>query len=386
MARLIVIIPLLLLVGAKLFTWWAKRRTAALEQRVTGLRPGARRLDPAAFGLPARTDLDTTRNRPPGPDAEALARIAAEGTDDWRPFAARLTPAGDGAGLRGRRIDELAGHAAKDDGWLRAWRTAEPASPDAAIVHAAALVQLAWEVRSGLRAEHVTREQFDAFHRILREAVDAFDEAARLAPDDVAPWEGRLPIAMGLGWSHEEFGKAWQEVVTRSPYHHVAHRTALQYWCRKWRGSHELMFGFAEQAAAGAPPESLLSGLYLIALHEYELTRDDYGAWRTPEARHAVDRVLADLRTVPAEDPRAPALRHLLAYALTHDRRWAEAVEQFRLVDRYIDSAPWSYSADPVDHFDKVRVLALTGWDAAGRPAPPQPTAQQTAAQQTAVP
>ncbi|WP_052391061.1 DUF4034 domain-containing protein [Streptomyces sp. NRRL B-24484] len=371
MARLILLIPVLIFVGAKLVTWYANRRTAELNRRIADARAGTAHLDPTAFGLPARTELDATRNTAPDASDEAAARAAAAaGSGDWRPFAAHLAEAGDDHELRHVRIRGLAEHAAEEDGWLRAWRAERPDSPDAAIVHATALVELAWKVRSSLRASEVSREQFAAFHRILAEAEEAFDRAAELAPGDPAPWAERIPVAMGLGWDHERFGQLWQEVVRRSPHLFTAHLNALQYWCAKWRGSHELMTDFAERAAAAAPPESLLAGLPLLAVHEREITQDTYAAWRTPAARAAADRLLAALETVPADDRRVPKMRHLLAYALTFDERYAEAVGQFRLAGRYIGCQPWSYSGDPVARFSEVRNRALVGWEKAGRPAP----------------
>ncbi|MEV4614452.1 hypothetical protein AB0K43_17915 [Kitasatospora sp. NPDC049258] len=301
--------------------------------------------------------------------AEATAATRA---GDRKPFAAFLAGAGSGWNLRGHRLWVLAEQAAEEDGWLRAWQAADPDSPDAALVHATSLIEVAWTVRSGKRAAQVGREQFEIFHRLLGEAVDAFARAAEPAPADPTPWAAQLPIALGLGWSHEEFDRVWQEIVARDPYHYGAHHSALQYWCRKWHGSHERMTAIAERAAAAAPPQSLLSGLRLDAVHELEITEDSYRAWTTPEAQRALDQVLADLRTVEPDDPRVPGLRHLLAYGLTRNRRRAEAVEQFRLIDRWIDSPPWSYRARPAELFTEIRARAPTGWDKAGRP--PAPT------------
>ncbi|PBC78067.1 uncharacterized protein DUF4034 [Streptomyces sp. TLI_235] len=384
MARLILLIPVLIFVLAKLVTWFANRRTAELNRKIADARSGAAHLDPTAFGLPARADLDASRSTAPDASDEAAERAAAAAeTGDWRPFAAHLAEAGDDHELRHLRIRDLAERAAEEDGWLRAWRAEQPDSPDAAIVHATALVGLAWNVRSSLRASEVSREQFASFHRILGEAEEAFDRAAELAPEDPAPWAERIPVAMGLGWSHERFDAVWQEVVRRSPHLFTAHLNALQYWCAKWRGSHELMTDFAGRAAASAPPESLLAGLPLLAVHELEITQDTYAAWRTPEARAAADRLLAALETVPADDHRVPRMRHLLAYALTFDERYAEAVEQFRLAGRYIGCQPWSYSSDRVARFCEVRNRALVGWEKAGRPTAPDRSATARAAGST---
>ncbi|ARF79682.1 DUF4034 domain-containing protein [Kitasatospora aureofaciens] len=375
MAVLLLLIPPLIWALAKLATRYFNRRTADLQQKTEALKAASAaraQIDPTAFGLPSDGDLDPTRATAPGADAAQLAQAEEAATaGDWKPFAAYLAEAGTDWNERYRRLWKLAEHASKDDGWLSAWRAAEPGSADAAVVHATALIDLAWQVRSSKQAKHVTREQFDAFHRVLGEATEASRAAAELAPDDPSPFVSQLPIAMGLGWSHEQFDALWQQVIARAPYHYSAHQTALQYWCRKWSGSHEQMSAFAERAAAGAPPESLLSGLRLAALHELEFTEDDYRSWMTPQANQAIDKVIADLKTVPTDDPRLPGLHHLLAYGLTHNRRWAEAVEQFRLADRYIDHAPWTYTGRPKATYIEIRNRARTGWDKAGRPTPP---------------
>ncbi|MGW6918483.1 hypothetical protein ACWGB8_32410 [Kitasatospora sp. NPDC054939] len=370
MARLIVIIPLVLLIGFKLWTWYAERRTAQLQGAVGAARAGAAKRkgpDPVALGLPAESELDATRIRPDTPEEEAARTAALVG--DWEPAAALLAAAGTDWNLRYRQVAVLAEWAAEDDAWLKAWRTARPGDADPAVVHADALVQVAWEIRSSKRAQYVTQEQFQGFRRVLVEAAAACEEAAALDPADPSPWVTQLAVSLGLGRSKEEFGTYWAEVVARAPHHYGAHSTALQYWCAKWYGSHEEMTAFAERAAASAPPGSLLTGLRLRAVAERELGEDTYRSWMTDEARAAADALLAELRDVPADDFRVPAQRHLLAAALTHNRRWAEAVEQFRLVGPYIDAVPWTYTGDPAGVFAEIRDRALTGWDKAGRPA-----------------
>ncbi|MDX2845672.1 hypothetical protein PV377_43320, partial [Streptomyces ipomoeae] len=47
--------------------------------------------------------------------------------------------------------------------------------------------------------------------------------------------------------------------------------------------------------------------------------------------------------------PRLPELRHLLAYYLTLQDRDAAALEQFKLVDGYVNALPWRYQGDGAD-------------------------------------
>lgn len=91
---------------------------------------------------------------------------------------------------------------------------------------------------------------------------------------------------------------------------------------------------FAERAAAAAPLGSLLTVLPLIAHFEHDDSKDT-AADSTPEM---IARVNAD----PAH-PRLPELRHLLAYYLSLQDRDEAAIEQFRLVDGYVEALPWRY-------------------------------------------
>ncbi|MEU8028994.1 hypothetical protein AB0C13_10170 [Streptomyces sp. NPDC049099] len=325
-------------------------------------------IDPAQYGLVPAAQLDT---RFAGPDPEADAVAAAALAGDWRRAAAYLAGAGRDWDLRWYRLGILTHAAAEDDSWVKAWRTEHPDDPSAALVHADALVVLAGNVRGDKGAKHTTAEQFEGFRRLLAQALPACQEAARMAPDDPCPWIAQITIALGLGWSHDEFRALWAEVTARDPHHFGAHVSALQYWCAKWRGSHELMYAFAEQAAASAPPGSLLPVLRLYALLEHGTRERDEPVYHQPFVQAAVDATLDAVDRVPAGHHRLPVVRHLLADTLFLTKRYAEAVEQFRAVGGYIGSVPWTYSGNPVKAFVHARTNTFVLWEKAGRPAPP---------------
>ncbi|MCG7209949.1 hypothetical protein [Streptomyces arenae] len=324
-------------------------------------------IDPATYGLVPAARLDS---RFAGPDPEADAVAAAALAGDWRRAAGYLAGAGRDWDLRWYRLGILVHAAAEDDAWVKAWRTAYPGDPSAALVHADALVVLAGKVRGAKSARHTTAEQFEGFHRLLAEALPACQEAAWMAPEDPGPWVAQLTVARGLGWSNDDFRALWAEVTARDPHHFGAHASALQYWCAKWQGSHELMYAFAEQAAASAPAGSLLPVLRLEALMEHSFREPQAPVYEQPFVRAAVDATLDAVDRVPAGHHRLPAVRHLLADALFQTKRYAEAVEQFGAVGGYVGSAPWSYSADPVKAFVFARTNTFVAWEQAGRPAP----------------
>jgi len=322
-------------------------------------------IDPAKYGLVPAAQLDTGYA---GPDPEADAVAAAALAGDWRQAAAYLAGAGRDWDLRWYRLGILVHAAAEDDTWLKAWRAEYPGDPAAALVQADALIVVAGNVRGALRAKHTTAEQFQGFHRLLAEALPACHEAARMAPDDPSPWVAQIAIALGLGWSHEDFRALWAQITARDPYHYGAHISALQYWCAKWRGSKELMFDFAEEAAASAPQGSLLPVLRLYAIFEHDHQERGSQIYKEPFVTAAVDATLDAVAQVPSGHYRLPTVRHLLADALFQTKRYAEAAEQFHAVGGYIGSVPWSYFGDPVKEFVYARTNTFVEWEKAGRP------------------
>lgn len=325
-------------------------------------------IDAAAYGLVPAAQLDA-RFAGPDPQADAVAEAAVAG--DWQQAAAYLDEAGRDWDLRWYRLGILVDAAVRDSTWLEAWRATYPYDPSAALVVADTLVVMAGQARGAKRAKYTTAEQFAAFHQLLAEALPACQEAARLAPEDPSPWVAQITIALGLGWSHDDFRALWAQITARDPYHFGAHLRGLQYWCAKWRGSEELMFAFAEESAAKAPPGSLLPVLRLDAAFEHENRTRDLSVYQQPFMRTAVDATLDAVVQAPPHHHRLPAVRHLLANALFRTERYAEAVEQFRAVGGFIGSVPWSYSVDPVREFVHARTNTFVEWEKAGRPAAP---------------
>ncbi|MFC1228711.1 hypothetical protein [Streptomyces sp. Sce081] len=259
--------------------------------------------------------------------------------------------------------DVLGTHrAAQPDSWLGAWEAAAgPDDPDAALVRARATVSLAWHLRGGAWAKDTGEQQFAGFHSTLRGVPRLNARAAELNPDDPSPYVAEIWVALGLGHSHEKMRRIWAEVTARDPYHYGAHRAALQYWCAKWRGSEELAVAFAREAEAGAPRGSLLSALPLIVWYEHRDTHADPDELREPYLLDMVDTALADVAAAPPDHPDTASVRHLLAYFLTQQRRHDEALQQFRLVDGYVDAAPWRYYDDPAAVYCLWRNRAVKG-------------------------
>ncbi|WP_431035456.1 hypothetical protein ACQYWQ_16435 [Streptomyces sp. P6-2-1] len=314
----------------------------------------------AAAGFVPRARLDTKRGEPSDPRADAACEAAVRGA--WEPAAALLRGAGTDWWARYQHTARLARLAADDDAWLAAWEKERPDDPDAALVRGESTIRLAWNIRGTRRAHETTREQFRGFHQVLHQARADMARAIELNPQDPTPLAFHIPLSYGLADSHEAMRELWARLVALDPYHFDGHCAALQYWCAKWQGSKELAMTFAEHAAATAPPASMLTLLPLIARYEHadELRRP----FTSREARAATDAALAALAAAP-EAPAARRLRHYTAFFLARQRRYAEALEQFRLVDGYIGAAPWVYWPNPAVPYEEVRDAMLRK---AGRP------------------
>ncbi|MEU6440529.1 DUF4034 domain-containing protein [Streptomyces sp. NPDC047046] len=303
-----------------------------------------------AAGFLPRERLDTERTAAPDPRVEAAVEAVVRG--EWEPAAALVRESGTDWWLRHTCVSRLAERAAEDDAWLAAWERARPGDPEAALVRGDSTVDLAWNIRGSLTADHTTAEQFRGFHQVLHQARADLDRAIALNPEDPTPLVASIPLAFGMGEPHEYMRELWARIVALDPYHFQGHWAALQYWCAKWRGSRELAMEFAENAAAGAPPESMLAILPLLARWEHRNDMKD--PFTSPQARAATDAALRALAAAPEARP-APQVRHLAAYFLAEQKRYGEAREQFRLVDGRIGAAPWTYFARPAAAYEEVR-------------------------------
>ncbi|MEU7551219.1 hypothetical protein AB0B01_02460 [Streptomyces sp. NPDC044571] len=310
-----------------------------------------------ALGFVAEADLDTENAQPVPP--ERTAAVAAVRAGDWAAGAAYVAAAGSDWEERWQRVRALAEVAAEDDAFLLAWRAEHPSDPTAALVDADAAVNVAWNVRGSQAGSRTTQEQFRLFRELLLRAQESAHAAQRLAdPADPVPYMVEQPIAQGLGYPHEQYEELWAQITRRDPKILSAHTTALQYWCRKWRGSHELALAFARTSAAAGAPGELLSLLPLIAYFEQQTYEKDLKAdvfLKEPEILAAVDAALADLAAASADDRRAVRLRHLLAWMLWMQDRDEEAVAQFRHIDGYVGALPWNYAASPRNRYVTAR-------------------------------
>ncbi|MER7048824.1 MULTISPECIES: hypothetical protein [Streptomyces] len=315
---------------------------------------GAERL--AELGLLPRECQNTARAMP-DPGLERVVTAAHSG--DWRPGAEYLVATGARWDRRTAVIEGLAGAARRDDVWLRHWRSDRPDDPGAPAVQAKAMIDLAWQIRDGERPARTERERSEGFFRLLSRAGQEIARAKELGERDPTPYVADIWRGIGMGRPPEEMRRVWSRTVDRDPHHLPAHRAALAYWSGQCSGSRKLALGFAEDAAASAPPGRLISSLWLTAWLTHREGPGDGKAYGAREVMEAVDRLHEDVTAADADHPYLAEIRHVLAYFCVRQGRGALALEQFRLVDGYVGAFPWSEAADPAETYCAFRDLAV---------------------------
>ncbi|MFD5569994.1 hypothetical protein [Streptomyces cadmiisoli] len=249
--------------------------------------------------------------------------------------------------------------------WIAEVLEAEPDATLPRLVAGMRHISWAWEARTGARAKHVSREQFEVFHARLRTAEQWLYEVAEREPGWVSPWYGLQTTGRGLQVGQAVARRRFEATVRRDPYHLGAHTQQLQQVCDKWGGSHEEMHAFARESAFGAPGGTLLGQLVAIAHIEQWLSLDagpDTEYIRRPEVTLSL-REAADHSFRHPDFVRRGAWIQVLntfamAFSLAGNRHMAR--ECFQAIDGRVTEFPWYYinGSDPAAAYRRHRSAA----------------------------
>ncbi|WP_330332078.1 hypothetical protein OHS33_21850 [Streptomyces sp. NBC_00536] len=225
-----------------------------------------------------------------------------------------------------------------------------PRDPLARILLADRYVQIGWDIRSGARAEHVSKDQFQEFHAYLRRAEMLLIDVCAEYPALGLAWFHRVITARGLELGQSEARRRYDRLSEHHPHHYPAQMQLLQKLCPKWGGSWEAAHGFAWDSTVQAPEGSPNGALVALAQMEQWLELKGGAAseaYLRDPAQHARLRDAA-ARSVLHPHFRAQGSQAIgahSAFAAVHSvaGRHAEAAPHFRALGDHASEFPWSY-------------------------------------------
>ena len=154
---------------------------------------------------------------------------------------------------------------------LQAWRTAKPNSIVAASTEASAWTNYAWFARGDGYADTVTPESWKLFKDRLQKARQILEESyASHDKKDIPPiwYSALLTVALGQGWSHQDYDKWFEEAVASDPEYYDFYFDKAVYLLPRWCGADGESEKFAEVCGQKYGPEMYaricwsLSGYY----------------------------------------------------------------------------------------------------------------------------
>ncbi|MEU3750429.1 MULTISPECIES: hypothetical protein [Streptomyces] len=276
-----------------------------------------------------------------------------------------------------RRTQVLAAVAAGTD-VVHAWRTEQPGSIPATVMHSRVAVERA--VRAHRAGHARTRE-------LWQEAWTGCREAAELAPADPVPWIGLLALAALDGRQrmaeHRLSPPApmlapgpWgllAEADKRDPHNREAHHRMLQFVYARSPGPLSEAVNYAQWAATSAPVGSALHALPLyVRVERYRRERGHERAldlhWVAEDAVRDAERALDSWFLFCATEEASLLDLNHLAHALYGALRFDDAARVFTALGPYYVTLPWAYrTARPDDRalaeevFVRARTRCLTG-------------------------
>ncbi len=313
--------------------------------------------------LPAMSDADDLRLAPAAAYPEVGAVRAAMAAHDWTGVRTVL----DAVQPVGRSL--LIGFAAEGNdlaGFLGDVVRRDPADSAAAAMLGMHLIKVGWNVRTAARAEHVSAEQFAAFHDWLRQAELVLMDAIARNPADPALWVARLTSGRGLQLGLAEIRRRYDKLVLADPHHLPGQLQFLQRLCPKWSGSWEMLHVWCREAMQAAPPGAQQGVLVAEGHLEHWLDYDGEEARRYLAGEPARTELYeAAYRSVwHPEFRREPGwVRTVSTFAMLFsvldDQRAAASL--FAMLGNLGTEHPWDYLADdPAAEIRRRRAKAMS--------------------------
>jgi hypothetical protein len=296
---------------------------------------------------------------PAGRDKELRTALQDLRTGRWRSMRDLLETTADWD-LWTRRTQVLAAVAAGSD-TVQAWRTEEPGSATAVVMHCRVVVE---------RALRAHRDGHRRTQELWHEAWEACRVAAHRSPEDPVPWVCLLALArLDEGQRLEEhrmappgpmlFPGPWgllAQADKRDPHNREAYHRMLQFLYARRSGVHlSEAVNFVQWASSAAPAGSSVKALPLyVRVERYRREKGHEKAldlhWVTDDAARDARLALRDwFDAVRPETCTLLDLSHL-AHALWGAHQFAEAGRVFEALGPFWTTQPWSCrTPDPGD-------------------------------------
>lgn len=243
---------------------------------------------------------------------------------------------------------------------IESWRREEPQDPVALLLEGHHGVFAAWEIRSSLQAQHVSAEQFAAFHARLETTETLLLELCAREPELPDAWAVRLTSCRGLELGESESARRYARLAALDPHHLAGQRARLQQLVPKW-GAPDFTEAHAHARAcamADRPDLGLDVHFADLALEQWAF---DSGRKSVPPSMRsdldiASDRVLGT--TLSAEfDGFSVHSAFAVAHSLARDED--RAVAHLQRIGGAVDSAPVGYlGTDERRRIDRLRAKA----------------------------
>lgn len=260
--------------------------------------------------------------------------------------------------LRSQAVEHLADQAVATPGWLAAWHEQSPEDPDLALVRAATAVTHAWDVRTTRPAEHVDRDQFDAFFSLLEDAHPLLAAAIQANPGDPVPWEWALTHARGSQRPPEVVEGCLGSMMAADPGHLRGLHQALLYVAPRWFGSEDALLSLADELTPARDDVSSPACLVpLVAVLELK-TEGESRTWSSAPPERAVDaatRAEAWLAGPGRGHDLECWTRSALVWLYFVLRRVEDSYRHLQALGPRIESYPWRYFEDAEATFRHVR-------------------------------
>ena len=214
-------------------------------------------------------------------------------------------------------------------------------------------ITLAWEARTGKRAQYVSNDQFKVFFAYLQRAEKLLQSVTDDEPDNVAAWTTRITTARGLQLDVAEARRRYAMAAQAFPNPVFAQRQMLMMLCPKWYGTFPEVHAFARECDEAAPPGSINAAVvadgYVEAALDIKTSNERIAFLSEPRVvealRAAADRSVSHPNFLPT--PGWIWANSVFAYAFRFGGQYARALPLFQANgDRIV--YPFANFKDPV--------------------------------------